>query len=46
MWGHWISDLITIRPEVRFDHAYDMPAFNLGTKENQFTFALDVIVRY
>jgi|HubBroStandDraft_3_1064219.scaffolds.fasta_scaffold16522_3 hypothetical protein len=46
MWGHWISDLITIRPEIRFDHAYDMPAFNLGTKTSQFTFAVDVIVRY
>lgn len=45
-WGHWISDLITIRPELRFDRAYDMPAFNFGTKQNQFTFAVDIIVRY
>jgi hypothetical protein len=45
-WGHWISDLITIRPELRFDRAYDMPAFNFGTKQNQFTFAVDLIIRY
>jgi hypothetical protein len=25
-WGHWISDVITIRAEVRFERAYDMPA--------------------
>lgn len=45
-WGHWISDLITFRPELRLDHAYDMPAFNSGTRNTQFTLALDVIIRY
>jgi hypothetical protein len=38
--------LITIRPEVRIDHAYNMPAYDLGTKKNQFSFAVDVIIRY
>jgi hypothetical protein len=46
MWGHWLSDVITIRPEVRFERAYDMPAYDLGTKKNQFTFAVDVLIRY
>jgi len=45
-WGHWISDLITIRPELRFDRAYSMPAYDLGTKKNQFSFAVDAIIRY
>jgi len=31
-YGHWISDLITIRPEVRFDHAYNMPAYDLAQR--------------
>ena len=46
MWGHWISDVITIRPELRFARAYNMPAYDLGTKKNQFSFAVDLIVRY
>ncbi len=44
--GHWISDVVTIRPELRFDHAYNSPAYNNGTKQNQFTFAMDLIWRY
>jgi hypothetical protein len=46
MWGHRISDVITIRPELRFKRAYNMPAYDLGTKKNQFTFAIDAIIRY
>lgn len=34
------------RPELRFDHAYSVPAYNNGTKQNQFPFAMDLIVRY
>jgi hypothetical protein len=26
--------------------AYNMPAYDLGTKKNQFTFAIDAIIRY
>jgi len=46
MWGLWISDVITVRPELRFERAYNMPAYDLGTKKNQFSFAVDLIVRY
>jgi hypothetical protein len=45
-WDHWLSDLITIRPEVRFERAYNMPANDFGTKKNQFTFAVDALIRY
>jgi hypothetical protein len=45
-WGHWISDIVTIRPELRFERAYNMPAYNDGTKKNQLTFATDLIWRY
>ena len=44
--GHWISDIVTIRPELRFEHAYNAPAYNNGTKQSQFSFAMDVIWRY
>ena len=45
-WGHWIGTTVLFRPEVRFERSYAVPAYNLGTKQNQFTFAADVIVRY
>jgi hypothetical protein len=43
-WGHWIGTTVLWRPELRFDHAYDSPAYNNGTKKSQLTFACDVIV--
>ena len=45
-WGHWIGSSILIRPELRFEHSYDVPAYNLGTKKNQFVFASDVIYHF
>lgn len=45
-YGHWFSDVITIRPELRFERAYNMPAYNYGTRQNQLTFSADVIWRY
>jgi Putative beta-barrel porin-2, OmpL-like. bbp2 len=44
--GHWIGSTVVLRPEIRFEHAYDMPAYNLGTKQSQLTFSMDVIFRY
>ena len=45
-WGHWIGTTITIRPELRFERSYDMPAYDLGRKSNQFIFASDIIIKY
>jgi hypothetical protein len=45
-WGHWIGTTILIRPELRFEHSYDTPAYNLGTKKSQFVFASDVIYHF
>jgi Putative beta-barrel porin-2, OmpL-like. bbp2 len=45
-WGHWIGTSILIRPELRFEHSYDEPAYNLGTKKSQFVFASDVIYHF
>jgi len=42
-WGHWIGTTILFRPELRFERAYDAPAYDNGTKKNQFTVAGDVI---
>jgi hypothetical protein len=45
-WNHWIGSTIVFRPELRYDHAYDAPAYNNGTKRSQLMFAGDVIVFY
>jgi hypothetical protein len=42
-WGHWIGTTVLLRPELRFERSYDVPAYDNGTKKNQFMFAGDVI---
>ena len=42
-WGHWIGTTILFRPELRYEHSYDVPAYNTGTKKDQLVFASDVI---
>ncbi len=46
MLSHWIGSTIQIRPEVRFDHAWDRNAYDRGTKQSQFTVASDLIVHF
>ncbi|HWZ44453.1 MAG TPA: outer membrane beta-barrel protein [Candidatus Saccharimonadales bacterium] len=43
-WGHWIGTTILVRPELRFERSYQVPAYDNGTKKNQLMFASDVIV--
>ncbi|PYJ09761.1 MAG: hypothetical protein DMF06_08905 [Verrucomicrobia bacterium] len=42
----WPHKIVTVRPEIRFDHSYDTPAFNNGTRQNQLTFSTDFIIHY
>jgi hypothetical protein len=42
----WPDKLITIRPELRYDHAYDAKPFNNGTRQDQFVFTSDVIFHF
>ena len=46
MLSHWVGSTIQIRPEVRFDHAWDRKAYDRGTKQNQFTAAADLIFHF
>jgi putative OmpL-like beta-barrel porin-2/carboxypeptidase family protein len=46
MWGHWVGSTILFRPEIRFDHAIDRPAYDYGTRRNQLQFAMDVIFKF
>jgi hypothetical protein len=45
-WAHWIGNTIIIRPELRFERAFDRPAYDNGTEKNQFVFATDIILKY
>src|SRR3984893_7388061 len=42
----WPDKLITIRPELRFDHSYDVPAYDNGRDKSQFAFVTDVIYHF
>src|SRR5579862_590590 len=42
-WGHWIGTTVLLRPELRFERSYEVPAYDNGTKKNQLMLAGDVI---
>jgi len=42
----WSDKLVTLRPEIRFDHSYDTAAFDNGTRRNQFVASVDIIIHY
>ncbi len=43
---HWIGSTVTFRPELRLEHSYTVPAYDLGHKTTQFTVAGDVIYHF
>ena len=45
-YGYWIGSTVLFRPEVRFEHAYDLPAYDLGTKKSQFIAAGDITYHF
>lgn len=45
-WTHWIGTTVQIRPEIRFDHAWDRLAYNNGQRRNQMTVASDLIFHF
>ena len=46
MWGHWFGTTVQLRPEVRFDHAWDHKAYDNGQRQSQLTIASDLIFHY
>jgi hypothetical protein len=42
----YIGSTIMVRPEIRFDHSWDVKAYDDGRARNQFTVAGDLIYRY
>jgi hypothetical protein len=45
-WNHWIGSTLVFRPELRYDIAYDAPAYDSGLKKHQLMFAADMIWFY
>ena len=45
-WNHWFGSTVQLRPELRFDHAWDQPGYDDGRHSNQFTAASDLIVHF
>lgn len=45
-WNHWIGSTVQLRPEIRYDHAWDRPTYNHGLNKNQFTAATDLILHF
>lgn len=43
---HWIGSTVTFRPELRLEHSYNVPAYDLGHKSTQFTAAGDLIYHF
>jgi hypothetical protein len=46
MLNHWIGSTVQIRPEIRFDRAWDRKSYDRGTRQSQFTAACDLIFHY
>jgi hypothetical protein len=42
----WPNSITTIRPEIRFDRAYQREAFDNQTRKNQLSFNVDMIVHF
>ena len=46
MWCHWIGTTVQLRPEVRFERAWDRKAYDNGQRQNQLTVASDLIFHF
>ena len=44
--SHWVGTTIQMRPEIRFDHAWDRRSYGEGTKQSQLTIASDLIFHF
>jgi len=45
-WNHWLGSTLVFRPEVRWEHNFDNPAYDGGNRHSQFMFAADMIWFY
>ena len=45
-WTHWVGTTVQLRPELRFDRAWDRKAYDSGRRQNQLTLAGDLIFHF
>ena len=45
-WCHWFGTTVQLRPEFRFERAWDRKAYDFGRRQNQFTVASDLIFHF
>lgn len=45
-WTHWVGSTVQLRPEIRFDHAWDRRSYDIGRDRNQLTVASDLIFHF
>ena len=43
---HFFTDLVSVRPEVRYETAFNATPYDNGTKKSQTLFVIDAIVRF
>ena len=46
MWCHWMGTTVQLRPELRFERAWDSKAYDNGRRHNQLTLASDLIFHF
>jgi hypothetical protein len=46
MWCHWFGSTVQLRPELRFERAWDMKAYDNGRRQKQLTVASDLIFHF
>jgi hypothetical protein len=46
MWCHWIGTTVQLRPELRFERAWDKKVYDDGRHHNQLTVASDLIFHF
>jgi hypothetical protein len=46
MLSHWIGTTVQMRPEIRFDHAWDRKSYDKGKRQSQLTVASDLIFHF
>jgi hypothetical protein len=42
----YIGSTVMSRPELRFNHSWDAPAYNAGKSRNELFFGMDVICKF
>jgi hypothetical protein len=46
MWCHWIGTTVQLRPELRFERAWNKQVYDGGRRHNQLTVASDLILHF